>query len=226
MNYFLLQGGLPALLATPMTFLLLIITGYTSYQYMEPSSDKHKLSFYPYEMKREKQWYRFFSYGLVHANWIHFGFNAYVLYAFGSIVESILKNPYYFGQWGTLVFLLLYLSGLLMSALYSYYVHQNDRGYRAVGASGAVSSVVFAFILLAPFAPLRIIFIPIEFPGVLFGLLYLAYSAFMSKRKLDNVEHKMHYWGSVWGFVFLIALKPALWILFMDQCKAYFSSIF
>lgn len=227
MNYLLLMGGEPSPVDAPLTYLILLLTVYTSYRYMEYGSGKVRLMFIPYEMQRNKEWYRFFSHGLVHNDWIHLLFNSYVLLMFGGMVEIYLKSDYLFGVMGNFVYLALYISGLMMSSLYSYYKHKDNRGYAALGASGAVSSVVFAFILLAPTSSMGLIFIPrIHFPAVFFGLAYLAYSAYMSKRNLDNVGHDAHYWGSVWGFVFLAALKPLLLYAFFLEIKLYLSSLF
>ncbi|MFK7798845.1 MAG: rhomboid family intramembrane serine protease [Aureispira sp.] len=222
MNQLFLMGGEPGIVDAPLTYLILLITVYTSYRYMEYDSGKANLMFIPYEMQREKQWYRFFSHGLIHNDWIHLLFNGYVLVMFGGMVEMSLKSPYLFGALGNMVYLGLYISGLVMSSLYSYYKHKDNRGYAALGASGAVSSVVFAFILLAPTSSMGLIFIPgVYFPAVFFGLAYLAYSVYMSKRNMDNVGHDAHYWGSIWGFVFLAALKPMLLYSFFAQIKAY-----
>lgn len=227
MNYLFLMGGEPGLMEAPLTYLILLLTAYTSYRYMEYSSDKMKLMFVPYEMQREKEWYRFFSHGLVHNDWMHLLFNSYVLLMFGGMVEIALKNELLFGGFGNIVYLGLYISGLLMSSLYSYYKHKDNRGYAALGASGAVSSIVFAFILLAPTSSMGLIFIPgVRFPAVFFGLAYLAYSAYMSKRNLDNVGHDAHYWGSVWGFVFLAVLKPLLLYSFFMEIKLYLGAMF
>jgi membrane associated rhomboid family serine protease len=229
MNYLFLDTAPPFMLllqSIPLTLLLLALTIFTSVRYMERGSGKHQFIFVPYEIKREKTWYRFWSKGLVHGDWIHLFFNMYALYLFGGILERTLVMPELFGQWGRLVYLGLYLSGLPMASLYTYYKEQDNPGYRALGASGAISSVVFAVILLYPFLPLGLIFIPIEFPAILFGLLYLAYSHYMGKRNMDNVGHDAHYWGSIWGFVFLLVLKPVLFLAFINQIKFYLTNLF
>ena len=215
MNSLLLMGE-PKLWEAPLTYLLLAITIFTSYRAMEDYEMRDKLIFNAYTINRHKEWYRFFSHGLIHADWIHLLFNAYVLYAFGAQVEIYFK--YIFGEGlGPLVYLTLYVSGLAMSSLYSYYKHKDNPSYNALGASGAVSSVVFAYILLLPTSSMGLIFIPgIYFPAIIFGLAYLAYSAYMSKKGTDNIGHDAHYWGSVWGFVFPAVLKPALFMMFLE----------
>jgi membrane associated rhomboid family serine protease len=218
MNYLFLMGDFK-LWEAPITYLLLAITVFSSYKAMEDYQMKDKMIFHPYTIKRYKEWYRFFSHGLIHADWIHLLFNAYVLYAFGAQVEMA-----FYVLWGKalgpIVYLAMYVSGLAMSSLYSYYKHQDNAGYRALGASGAVSSVVFSFILLSPTADMGLIFIPgIRFPAVVFGIAYLLYSAYMSKKGRDNIGHDAHYWGSVWGFVFPVVLMPPLFFHFLTQIQ-------
>jgi membrane associated rhomboid family serine protease len=167
-----------------------------------------RLAFNAYDIKHFRNSYRFLSYALIHADWIHLLVNMMVLYSFGRIVEQ-----YYtmlFGVKGILYFILLYIGGAALSTLPSYGKHKDDYSYTAVGASGAVSAVVFAFILFDPLNKLIIFPIPIGIPALLFGILYLVYSAYMSKKNIDNVGHDAHFWGAIFGFVFTIALKPAL----------------
>ena len=173
MNTILLTGE-PGLMDAPLTYLILAITIYTSYRMMENHYERDKFLFNPYTIKRNKEWYRFFSHGLIHANWMHLLFNAYVLYAFGAMVEMAFKL-YVFGELlGPIMYLCLYVSGLLMSSMYSYYKHQDNPGYNALGASGAVSSIVFTYILLAPTSGMGLIFIPgIYFPAIILVLLIL-----------------------------------------------------
>jgi membrane associated rhomboid family serine protease len=104
----------------------------------------------------------------------------------------------------------LYIGGAALSTLPSYGKHKDDYSYTAVGASGAVSAVVFASIIFDPWSKLIIFPIPIGIPAILFGFLYLIYSWYMGKKNIDNVGHDAHFWGAVFGFVFTIILKPAL----------------
>lgn len=221
MNSLFLLGSEVSIQDAPMTYLLLGIIVFTSYRFMEPSSEKERMMFVPYVMERNKEWYRFFSHGFVHGDWIHLLLNSYVLLIFGGSLEYTLKHPDLFGNLGTLVYLGLFVSGLLMSSVYSFFKHRYNGYYRALGASGAVSSVVFASILINPLAGLGLIFIPIRFPAFIFGTLYLIYSAYKSKQGNDNIGHDAHYWGSVWGFAFLAILKPSLVEAFLLQIRYY-----
>jgi membrane associated rhomboid family serine protease len=101
--------------------------------------------------------------------------------------------------------------------LYDFGKYKDNAYYNAVGASGAVSAIVFASILFNPGGKIYLFFIPIGIPAVIFGALYLVYSYYMSKRGRDNVGHSAHFWGAVFGFVFTILLKPELFMLFVEK---------
>jgi len=131
-----------------------------------------------------------------------------VLYSFGRIVEQYYEML--FGLKGILYFILLYVGGTALSTLPSYGKHKDDYSYTAVGASGAVSAVVFTYILFDPLGKLTLFPIPIGIPSIIFGVLYLIYSAYMGKKNIDNVGHDAHFWGAIFGFVFTIVLKPDL----------------
>lgn len=169
-----------------------------------------RLAFNAYDIKHFKNSYRFVSYALIHADWIHLFVNMMVLYSFGRIVEEY--YTLYFGTKGILYFLLLYIGATALSTLPSYGKHKDDYSYTAVGASGAVSAVVFASIIFSPLSKLYIFPIPIGIPAILFGVLYLIYSAYMGKKNVDNIGHDVHFWGAIFGFVFTLALKPALFL--------------
>jgi membrane associated rhomboid family serine protease len=231
MNSLLLQLGSEAgLHEAPLTYLILAITIATSYRYMENSDEKRQMLFNAAAIDQYNQWYRFFSHGLIHKDWMHLGLNSFVLLMFGGQLEMALKKQGLFGPlMGPVLYVALYLSGLVMSSMYSFYKHRYNSSYNALGASGAVSSVVFAKILIDPTSGIGLIFIPMEvlsIPAFIFGALYLAYSAYKSKKGNDNIGHDAHYWGSVWGFIFLLGFKPSLFLAFIDRIKWYISTIF
>jgi len=167
-----------------------------------------RLAFNAYDIKHFKNSYRFLSYAMIHADWIHLLINMMVLYSFGRIVEQYYEII--FGVKGILYFLLLYIGGTALSTLPSYGKHKDDYSYTAVGASGAVSAVVFASILFDPLMKIYLFFVPIGIPAIIFGVLYLIYSAYMGKKNIDNIGHDAHFWGAIFGFVFTIVLKPDL----------------
>lgn len=167
-----------------------------------------RLAFNAYDIKHFKNSYRFLSYALIHADWIHLLINMMVLYSFGRVVETY--YGFYFGNKAILYYLLLYIGGTGLSTLPSYGKHKDDYSYTAVGASGAVSAVVFASIIFDPLSKIYIFLIPIGIPAIVFAALYLAYSWYMGKKNIDNIGHDAHFWGAVFGFVFTILLKPTL----------------
>ncbi|WP_218599501.1 rhomboid family intramembrane serine protease [Polaribacter sp. NJDZ03] len=139
--------------------------------------------------------------GFLHVDWIHLGFNMYALYLFGDIVAHILGIPN---------FLMIYFGSLLAGSLYSLKYHKNEPYYSAVGASGAVSGIVYASILLYPAMELYLFFIPIPIPGYIFGVGYLLYSIYGMKKQLGNVGHSAHLGGAIGGFAITLLLNPSL----------------
>ena len=167
----------------------------------------NKLKFNAYFIKERKEGWRFLSYALVHAGWLHLLINMWVLYSFGDIVEQLLTAN--FKMKGVLYYFLLYLGGVLFSTLFDFGKHKTDPYYNAVGASGAVSAVVFASILLYPEGSIFIFPIPFALPSWIFGILYLVYSVYMGKKGTDNIGHNAHFWGAIFGLVFIIILLPS-----------------
>jgi membrane associated rhomboid family serine protease len=191
-----------------MTWILLILTLSASVLAFRNPDIGLKWRFSPWMIREKKEYYRFFSYALIHADWMHLGVNLFVLFSFGRAVEHLFawhfpgKALFYYG--------ILYVGGILFASLPSYGKHKDNPYYAAIGASGAVSAVVFSSIIMRPMAGIMLFPIPFEFPAVVFGVLYLIYSAYMAKRGQDNIGHDAHFWGAVFGIVFTLALKPAL----------------
>ena len=179
-----------------------------------------RLKFNAYVIKRQNQWWRFFTYGVLHAGWAHLFINMLVLYSFGRSVTD--GYHILFGLKGYFFFILLYVGGVIFSILADYGKHMDDPGYNAVGASGAVSAVVFASIILHPSGSLYILPLPFPIPSIIFGVLYLVYSAYMGRRGTSNIGHNAHFWGSVYGIVLTLALKPKLALLFWEQIRQIF----
>lgn len=173
------------------------------------------LKFSPYDIKHSQQSWRFFSYALVHAGWLHLLINMWVLYFFGDIVEKTFRAQ--FNVKGMFYYLLLYLGGIIFSVLFDYGKNKDNVFYNAVGASGAVSSVVFASILIYPTSGIYLFPLPFAIPAWLFGILYLIYTVYMQKRSHDNVGHSAHLWGSLFGLVFTIIVVPHVISHFIQQ---------
>jgi len=177
-----------------------------------------KLKFNPYLVKNKKEYWRLFSYGLIHADWIHLGVNMFVLYSFGSQLIQFFTIA--FPGNGVFYYLLLYIGGIFISVAPAFGKHKDNPYYNAVGASGAVSAVLFSSIVFNPMSKIYLFPIPIGIPAVVFGILYIAYSAYMDKKAQDNVGHDAHLWGGIYGFALTIALNPKLIIHFFNQIFA------
>lgn len=184
------------------TLIIVIITALVSIGGFSNQKLIDDLVFYPPYVAHHNQWYRFFSCGLIHADWGHLIFNMLALYLFGNGVESGFVSL--IGPSGRYVYLLMYVSALLISLLPTYFKNKENYHYRSLGASGAVSAVIFAGLMLAPETEVYIFFIPIPIPGFIFAPLYLLLSAFMDKRGGDNINHSAHIWGALYGLAFVI----------------------
>jgi len=147
---------------------------------------------------------RMLTSGFLHVDWTHLGFNMYALYLFGAIVTNGM---------GTLSFVIIYLGGLLTGSLYSLLFHKKEPYYSAVGASGAVSGILFSGIILAPNKLYNFIFFPfVDIPGYILGVGYLLYSIYGMKKQLGNVGHAAHLGGAMGGFVLTLILKPEVFV--------------
>jgi membrane associated rhomboid family serine protease len=202
------------------TLIIIVISSLVSIAAFSNRELYRRLVFNAYDIRHFKHGYRFLSYALIHADWIHLLVNMMVLYSFGSAVET-----YYdviFAQKSIFYFLLLYVGGTVLSTTPAYGKYKDDYSYNAVGASGAVSAVVFASIVFDPLNKIYLFFIPIGIPAIIFGVLYLAYSWYMAKKNIDNIGHDAHFWGAVYGFVFTIAMKPSMAMHFLNQLGKMF----
>lgn len=208
------------------TLIIIIITALISISAFSSERIYNDLIFYPPAVTHQRQWYRFFSCGLIHADWFHLIFNMYALYMFGETVEDFFSYRL-FQEKGKLFYLLMYISALGVCLLPTYAKHKDDSYYRSLGASGAVSAVIFAFVILNPTANLGLIILPgIKIPGFIFGFIYLGISSFLDKRGGGNINHSAHIWGALYGMGFLIVMAaifsnyPVLQ-MFIEQVKNY-----
>ncbi len=197
-----------------MTILIIIIASVFSVVAFQQPELMYRYNFNAYQVYHRKQWYRVFTHAFLHANWEHLIINMIVLFSFGT---SLWRYFYiYFGKNLLALYLGLYIGGIIISTIFTLIKQKDNSNYNAVGASGAVSAVVFACIFFAPMH--KILFFGIvPVPGILFGVIYLGYSYYMSKRNVDNIGHDAHFWGAVYGFVYPILLKPSLLSNFFNQ---------
>jgi membrane associated rhomboid family serine protease len=156
--------------------------------------------------------YRLLTHGFVHADWVHLFVNMFTFYSFGSYIEIVFREI----SGSTTPFLLLYFGGMVVASLYDLVKRCGDTDYMSVGASGAVSAVLFAAIFLRPWEKIYL-FAAVPVPGILFGVLYLLYCQYMARRGGDNINHNAHFYGAVYGFVFPALLEPQLVDYFLEQ---------
>ena len=165
--------------------------------------------FNAYLVYNQKTIYRLFSHGLIHGSWGHLFFNMLTLYFFGTNTELWFQEAW--GKTiGAVLYVLMYVSAIAVSSLADLKKYRNEPRYNALGASGAVSAVLFASVLFDPMMGIYIYLIPIPIPGFVFAPLYLLYCWWMAKRNKDNIGHSAHFWGAVYGFVFPIICMPSL----------------
>jgi membrane associated rhomboid family serine protease len=150
---------------------------------------------------REREYIRILSSGFLHTGWMHLFFNMYSFYFFGRILED---------YWGAFGFAALYFGSLVGGDLLALYMHRHHGDYRAVGASGAVSGVIFSYVLLVPDATLGIMFIPFPFPAWMFAILYTLVSIYGMRSQMGNIGHDAHLGGAMAGIVISIILQPSL----------------
>lgn len=181
-----------------MTIAIVILTGLISYRAFNDVITKQKLIFHPASVKDHGEYYRFLSHGLIHADWTHLLINLYVLYIFGGFIEVRFQEI--FGEMGRVAFLVFYFSAIIVASIPTYFRYQDQPYYKALGASGATSALVFAYVIFNPWG--WFIFPPL--PAILFAVAYLWYSNRMDKQGRDNIGHNAHFWGAVYGLVFTL----------------------
>jgi membrane associated rhomboid family serine protease len=195
-----------------------------------------KLMFNPYQVRHRNEYYRVITHAFIHGDFLHLLFNMYVLYSFGGLIEQIFTDRDVFLNlfpdlefWGVssgyLYYVLLYFGGLMVATLPALKNHSDDPGYNSLGASGAVSAVVLAIILLLPTMNLRLFFVPIDIPAFIIGGAYLGYEYYMSKRGRTGIAHDAHFWGAIFGLVLLLILRPQFGLYFLLQVGSFLGVI-
>jgi membrane associated rhomboid family serine protease len=190
--------------------IIIAITCIVSIMAFSNSRLMQDLILWPPAISRDKQYYRLLSYGLVHADPMHLFFNMFTLYFFGRAME-----PLYNMVLGPFGFALFYAGGLVASILPTYLRNRGNSRYRSLGASGAVSATLFAFILLQPWAQILVFVIPM--PAILFAILYVVYEFWLERQGVDNVNHNAHLWGAAYGVLFTILMEPRVLGVFFSQ---------
>lgn len=199
-----------------LTLILVLMTGLISFQAFNNPDMQRKLLFHPVSVREFGQWYRFLTHGFVHANWEHLLINMFVLWQFGEFLEHVFSQLFSPGI-GRIMFIVFYLSAIVVSSIPSYFKNLDNTYYAAVGASGGTSALVFAYILFQPWD--WFLFPPL--PAIILGVGFLWYSSYMEKRGMDNIGHNAHFWGAVYGAAFMLTsaaiLSPGLIDFFLNE---------
>ncbi len=208
------------------TFIVIIITVAVSIIAFNNQKIMDDLIFYPPAVTEKKQYYRFITCGLIHADVAHLAFNMISFYFFSqALVEP--KFIEFFGDYGRTILLTMYVLALIISLLPTYFKNKENDQYRSLGASGAVSAVVFAGLMISPLSQIGFFIIPPVIPGFIFGPLYLICSAYLDKRGGGNINHSAHIWGALFGAAFIIIATKLysdydVLTHFIDDIKYYF----
>ncbi|MBF7687487.1 rhomboid family intramembrane serine protease [Acinetobacter rathckeae] len=188
---------------------IIIITVVISLIAFSNQKAMNRLIFWPPAIQKG-QFDRFISYGFVHADGMYLLFNMITLFFFGSVIESFYRQ--YLFNMG---FVLFYMGALIFSILPSYLKHKNDFQWASLGASGAVSAVLFSYILFKPWSLIFVFFVPV--PAIIFALLYVGYSIWADKKNRGNTNHSAHLWGAAYGVVVTILVEPQIVPHFVAQ---------
>ena len=198
---------------TPVTYALIAITCVVSWIAFNNRKLADRLILWPPAIDKHKQYDRLVTYGFIHADFMHLLFNMITLYFFGTQIEALMTDVV--GIW---VYPVFYLSALVVSILPTYLKNQHNPNYLSLGASGAVSAVLFAFILVAPWQRIFVLFIPL--PAIVFAVLYVAYSIWMDRRGGDRINHSAHLAGAAYGVMFLIIMRPQVLQHFLRELQS------
>jgi Uncharacterized membrane protein (homolog of Drosophila rhomboid) len=193
-----------------LTLLIIAITVLVSWLAFNHPRLLERLILWPPAIARRHQYDRLVTHGFIHADFQHLLFNMITLYFFGRAVEQWFVP--YIGRVG---FVLFYLSALVVAILPTYLKHRNDASYRSLGASGAVSAVLFTFILVQPWSLIIVFVLPV--PAIVYGVLYVGYSIWMDRHGRDNVNHSAHLWGAGYGMLFTLMMEPRVGPAFLQS---------
>jgi membrane associated rhomboid family serine protease len=187
--------------AAPVASIIFVFTLVTSLYAFYDQSLYGKFMLHPYSVSKGNKVFTLITSGLIHADWMHLFFNMFTFYAFAFTLEQMM------GSWQ---FGLMYFLALILSDLPTVFKHKDDFHYNSLGASGAISAVLFSYILFNPLSKIYIMFIPIGIPAVAFGGLYLIYCVYASKNSRDNINHDAHFFGALTGLIFTVIFVPGI----------------
>lgn len=182
-----------------------------------------KMKHWPFYEKRDGEYHRWLTSGFLHGDWSHLIFNMLSLYFFGLGLEAWFEQ--HFAGMGQILFIVFYLAAIVAASSATYYRYRDTPNFASIGASGAVSAVVFANILIDPLMTLGFLFLPIPIKGFIFGILYLWYSSYAARQSRDNIDHTAHFYGAVFGFLFPLIFEPSLLLTFFADILAWLQAL-
>jgi membrane associated rhomboid family serine protease len=199
------------------TLLIVLFTAGLSIYAWQKDGLLFKLVLNPYQVQKKKEYYRFITSGFVHADYIHLIFNMLSFLSFGFAIEHLYNQTY--AAYGSILFLFLYLTGIIISDIPSYIKNRHNTRYNSLGASGGVSTIIFASVISYPLEGVGVIIFVL--PGFLFAVLYLFYCAYLAKNSDDNINHDAHMYGGLYGVVASLILDPSLAISFVKAIGTF-----
>ncbi|MFZ1790994.1 MAG: rhomboid family intramembrane serine protease [Saprospiraceae bacterium] len=205
------------------TLVIIIITCIASFSALNNQQLFEGAAHHPYMEKNKGQYYRMLTSGFIHADFFHLFINMFVLYQFGNYVEMRFADL--FGSIGPFIYLGFYLIMIVLANLSTHFKYAGNYNYRAIGASGATSAVLFSFIYFEPMSMLGIYLI-IPMPAIIFGVLYLVYESWSAKKGHDNIGHDAHFFGAIAGFVVTFLIYPSYFSIFLDKIVYFFEGLF
>lgn len=192
--------------AAPVASIIFIFTLITSIYAFSEHSVFSKFMLHPYSVAKGYRLHTFITSGLIHADWMHLFFNMFTFFFFAFKLETMI------GHWQ---FGVIYIVSLILSDVPTVIKHKNNYGYTSLGASGAISAVLFSYILFQPLSIIGVMFIPM--PAIVFGVLYLVYCMYMSKKSMDNINHDAHFFGAITGLILTVVLVQGIIPHFIEQ---------
>lgn len=203
------------------TLVIVGITALISYQGFKNREFFDKLKHYPVAEEKNKEYYRMLTSGFLHGSWMHLIINMYVLLQFGEVIENQFVSV--FGNLGRIIYVIFYLTAIVIADIPTFLKHKHNPGFSSIGASGAVSAVVFAFIMYYPLHGLTFIFFPFfAIPAIILGIGYLIYSSWASEKGRDNLDHLAHFTGAIYGVIFAIVSNPSIIQSFTQEIMGAF----
>ena len=193
-----------------LTLILIAVTVLVSWLAFDRPRLLDRLILWPPAIDRNKQYDRLLTHGFIHADWQHLLFNMITLFFFGRVAEQVIGSMI-----GPVGFLLFYLSAIVIAILPTYLRHRHDTRYRSLGASGAVSAVLFAFILVQPWSLIFVFFLPV--PAIVYGAFFVGYSIWMDRQGGDNTNHNAHLSGAIYGVLFMLLMEPRIAGYFLQR---------